>query len=74
MSTITISKKTYKELLEKKLRYERMREVLEEDIFGPPPTRKAKEVVAAFRDIGKYNAGFLKSLERGLRQSSYFKK
>lgn len=36
MSHVTIPKKEYQELLEKKLKYERLREVLEEDMFDPP--------------------------------------
>ena len=73
MSTVTISKKEYKELMEKKLRYECLREVMEEDFFSPPPSRSSQEVLAAFRTSGVYNGKFLKSLKNGLGRSSYFK-
>ena len=39
MATITIPKKEYQELVDKKFRYEMLREIMKEDIFAPPPTR-----------------------------------
>lgn len=36
MQTVTISKKEYEELIEKKLRYEHLHQIIEEDIFSPP--------------------------------------
>lgn len=73
MSTITIPKKEYQELLEKKLKYERLREVLEEDIFDSPPTRSKRVVISNFRATKRYNKRFLESIKRGLERSSYFK-
>ena len=73
MSTITIPQKEYRELVEKKIRYERLREAVEEDIFTPPPTKQVGEILSAFRATGKYSRKFLQSLEKGLRRSSYFK-
>lgn len=72
MSTVTIPQKEYRELVEKKVRYEQLREFFEEDVFSPPPTKKVGDVIAAFRATGKYNKKFLESLERGLRYSLYF--
>ena len=72
MSTVTISKKEYQELIEKKLRYEYLREIIEEDIFSSPP-RDIKEILSAFKKTKKYNQKFLKNLEKGLNRSSYFK-
>lgn len=40
MSTVTIPQKEYRELVEKRVRYEQLREFFEEDIFSPPPTKK----------------------------------
>lgn len=74
MSTITIPKKEYKELVEKKFRYEYLRQIMEEDIFASPPTRNIKEITAAFKKTGLYNQKFIKSLEKGLSRSAYFKK
>ena len=73
MATITMSKKQYQRLLDKALRYEYLRQVLEEDIFGPPPTRNSKTILKEFRKARKYNQKFLKSLAKGLKRSSYFK-
>ncbi|QQG44997.1 MAG: hypothetical protein HYW89_03255 [Candidatus Sungiibacteriota bacterium] len=73
MSVITIPKKEYRILLDAKLRYEYLRQVMEKDIFSPPPTKKITEVLGAFRATKKYNQKFLKSLGRGLRRSSYFR-
>jgi hypothetical protein len=73
MATVTISKKEYRELLEKKLRYEYLRQIMEADIFAPPSTRNHKEILAALRKTKKYNQEFLQSVARGLERSSYFK-
>lgn len=73
MATVTISKKEYQDLLDKKLRYEYLRGLLKEDIFSSPPSKNAKTVVNAFKDTGRYSQKFLKSLERGLKRSSHFK-
>lgn len=75
-NTIIISKKEYQKLLEKALRYEYLRQILKEkeDIFAPPPTRKIKEIIKSFREAKLYSSQFLKSLEKGLKRSSYFKK
>lgn len=73
MQTVTISKKEYEELIEKKLRYEYLHQIIEEDIFSPPPTKDAKEIIEAFQKTGLYNQKFIVSLEKGLKRSSYFK-
>ena len=73
MATITISKKEYQELLEKKLKYEHLREVLAEDIFSPPPTKSKKTVLSVFKTTKRYNKKFLDGLEKGLKRSQYFK-
>ena len=74
MSTVTLSKKEYESLKEKALRYEYLKQVLEGDIFSPPPTRDAKKIAREFAKSGKYNKNFLQSLEKGLKRSSYFRK
>ena len=73
MVTVTIPKRGYEKLLDAQLRYQRLREVLEDDLFSPPPTRKRKDILYAFETSGKYSQAFLKSLSRGLARSSYFK-
>ncbi|MBI5186120.1 MAG: hypothetical protein HZA01_10405 [Nitrospinae bacterium] len=74
MDTITLSKKEYQELFEKKLRYEYLRQIIEEDIFAPPPTKRVEEIIKAFKQKKLYKQEFLESLEKGLGRSSYFKK
>ncbi len=73
MENIIISKKRYQELLDKALRYEYLRRIMEEDIFAPPPTKDIEKIIRAFEKTGIYSKEFLRSLKRGLRRSSYFK-
>lgn len=73
METVTISKKEYQELIEKKLRYEYLHQIIESDIFSPPPTKDINEVIDAFKKTGIYNQKFIAGLEKGLKRSSYFK-
>ena len=73
MVTVTIPKKEYQRLSEKALRYEYLRQLLEEDIFASPPIKNTKDVVREFKKSGLYNRKFLKSLEGGLTRSSYFR-
>lgn len=73
MAKVTISEKEYQGLLEKALRYEYLRHILQEDIFSPPPTQSRKSVIKEFRATGRYNKKFLESLAKGLKRSSYFK-
>ena len=40
MQTVTISKKEYQALIEKKLRYEYLYQIIEDDIFSPPPNKR----------------------------------
>ena len=73
MSTVTIPKKEYQELLDKKLRYEYLRYLLEVNIFESTPTRSRKTMLAELRATKKYNAKFLKTIRKGLARSSYFR-
>ena len=73
MQTVTISRKEYQALIEKKLRYEYLHQIIEDDIFSPPPTKDTKEIIYAFKKTGLYNQKFIDSLEKGLKRSSYFK-
>lgn len=73
MPTVTIPKREYQKLLDRALRFEYLRQILEDDIFSPPPTKDIKAIIREFRETGRYNEEFLKSLARGLKRSSYFK-
>ena len=74
MTTITIPKKEYKELLDAKLRYEYLRQVMEGNVFASPPTKDVKAIIKNLRETKRYNIQFLQSLKRGMRRSSYFGK
>lgn len=73
MVTVTIPQKQYKELVDAKLRYEYLRQIFDKDFFASPPIQSRKEIIRTFRDTKKYNTRFLKSLEKGLQRSSYFR-
>jgi hypothetical protein len=74
METITLTKKEYDKLLYKALRFDYLKDILDDNFFSPPPTRKASEVIKAFKKTKKYNDKFLSSLENGLKRSKYFNK
>ena len=74
MNTVTISKREYNNLVEKKFKYEHLKDIIRKDVFSSVPTRDAKEVVREFAKTKLYNKDFLKSLEKGLKRSNYFKK
>jgi hypothetical protein len=71
-STITIPKKEYQQLAEKALRFDSMCEIVENDLFSPPPTKDVEHIMRTFRNIGKYNKKFIEGLEKGLVRSLYF--
>ena len=75
-NTVTVPKKEYQKLLERALRYEYLRQILKEkeDIFAPPLTQRIEEIIRAFKKTRLYSPEFLKSLEKGLKRSAYFKK
>ena len=70
--TVTLPRTEYHELKEKALRYETIRKLVEAEFFAPPPTRNVGQIMSALRKTGRYPDAFLKSLARGLRESSYF--
>ena len=73
MNKITISEKDYRDLVETKLRYKYVRDLIEGDLFSAPPTRNINEIIRPFKDTKKYKSSFLKSFEKGLKRSSFFK-
>ena len=73
MATITIPKKEYEELVEKRVKYEWLKQIIEGNAFSSPPTKDVNEVLAAFKATRKYGRPFLESLKKGLRRSSYFR-
>lgn len=73
MPTITITKETYKALTDKALKYDYLRQIMEKDLFSLPSSRDSKKIIKEFKAVGKYNQTFIKSLEKGLRRSNYFR-
>ena len=73
MDNVTISKKEYRKLFEKAMRYEYLHQLMTEDIFASPPTKNIKEMIREFRATKRYTSKFLNNLEKGLKRSSYFK-
>ena len=74
MTTITIPKNEYQKLVEKSLRYEYIRQMMEGNLFAPPPVKNTRKIIGELRKTKLYSRGFLKDLEKGLRRSSYFQK
>lgn len=72
MSTVTITKTQYKSLKERADAYERIVSATRRELFTPPPVRNFRTVISAFRKTKKYSEAFLKSLEEGLRESTFF--
>ena len=64
MDTITLSKEEYDQLVRKALYYDYLHQLLKEDIFACPPTKKVKKIIDSFAETGAYNENFLKSLEK----------
>lgn len=72
--TITVSYTEYHLLKQIKQRYELVRDFFELESFQKPATKSSKTIISAFRKTNLYNDKFLKSLEKGLQESSYFSK
>ncbi len=70
--TIKIPKKEYQRLTTIADRFELLRQFLSTDFFAEPPVKNAKQVVKEFEATGLYNDDFLKSLAKGLSESTYF--
>lgn len=74
MNTVTITKTQYEALKKRANAYERIVFAARSELFAPPPVRNVRTTMSALRKTGKYNKSFLKSLERGLRESTFFVK
>jgi len=73
MSNVTIPKREYQKLLDRTLRFEYLRQILQENIFSPPPIKNIKTIIREFRGAERYNDKFLESLAKGLKRSPHFK-
>jgi hypothetical protein len=70
---VKIPKLEHRRLLQAAASLETLQEVFFKTAFAPPATRDATTVLKEMKKIGKYNTAFLKSLSRGLKESSYFR-
>lgn len=73
MSTVTIPSTKYKELKTKADAYEQIARFFEISFFSSPPKKSASKIIGEFKKTKKYNSKFLKSLEKGLARSPYFR-
>ena len=55
-------------------RYETIQKLAAFDFFQEPPSKNISDIVRNFRETSLYNKSFLKSLERGLKESELFNK
>lgn len=72
MPNVTISQKEYERLLDAKLKYDYLRQLLDSDLFAPPQIKNSKSIISEFRKTGLYNEKFLRSLAKGLKRSPPF--
>ena len=72
MVKVTIPKTEYNQLLEIKEKYKALKKASIFDLFEKPTTKGTKKIIDEFRSTGLYNEKFLKGLENGLSESSYF--
>ena len=73
MPSVNIPQKQYQELVDKSLRFEYLKLVFTENVFSPPPTKNADEIVGHFAATKKYSKKFLQNLRSGLARSSFVK-
>lgn len=71
--TVTIEKTKYDRMREIEKRYEMIRRFFELDFFTPPTTKNAKQIVKELRHTKRYTPAFLKGIEQGLEESSFFR-
>lgn len=72
MKTITLPKTEYQRLRQAADLLEIMRKFFAADFFSEPPVKDTKKIIKEFEKTGLYNKNFLKSLKKGLNESSYF--
>lgn len=74
MTKVTIAQQEYERLTRIAKKYEVIRKALSYDFFEEPATTDVKKIIKDFRATGLYSDKFLNGLERGLKESSFFKK
>ena len=69
---ISIPKAEYERLHQMASQFELVQNIFLQTFFAEPPTKNIPTVINEFKKTKKYRPAFLKSLESGLRSSSYF--
>ena len=73
-TSISLTKSEYTDLKSRADAYDRIISLARKEISVTPPERSTKKVIAEFKKTDTYSQEFLKSLEHGLRRSSFFLK
>lgn len=73
-NTITLPRAEYERLRKTAERYELLRNAITEDFFEEPLVRNPDDIISAMEETERYTKAFLKSLHRGLKESSRFSK
>ena len=74
MSVVTIPKTKYDALKKKARAYDILaKKAKNGTFFDIPATKNITAITKAFRASGRYNEKFIESVEKGLKQSIYFK-
>ena len=74
MSTITLPKIEYLDLKKRAEAFDKMVADINPSFFFIPAEKSRKKIISNFRKTKLYNKPFLKSLEKGLKRSSFFNK
>ena len=73
-TSINLTKSEYIDLKSRADAYDRIISLTRKEISIIPTERSTKKVIAEFKKTDKYSQEFLKSLEKGLKRSSFFSK
>lgn len=73
-ANVNITKSEYNDLKSRADAYDRIISLAQREVAFTPTERSAKKVLAEFKKADKYSENFLKSLEQGLKRSTFFLK
>ncbi len=74
IASIQLTKTEYNDLKSRAEAYDRIISLARREVAFTPPERSAKKIITEFKKADKYSQDFLKSLEQGLKRSSFFLK
>ena len=73
-SNVTLTKVEFNDLKSRAEAYDQILSLVQKEIAVTPPERSVKKIITEFKKVDQYSKDFLKSLEHGLKRSSYFTK